>query len=93
MVISPPMRNEKSWGRRKRPTGPLVNLFTTMRDEALQYLREHSEGRQIQIASQVGLTRETIGRYIAGEYEPQDVYTIQELHNWAQRDRKGNGHG
>ena len=87
------MRNDKSWGKRKRPSGTLVNLFTSMRAEALQYLREHSGGRQIEIAEQVGLTRETIGRYIAGEYEPQDVYTVQELHNFAQRDRKVNGNG
>lgn len=85
------MRNEKSWRERKRPTGPLVSLFTKMRAEVLQYLREHSTGRQIQIAEQVGLTRETIGRYIAGEYEPQDVYTVQELANWKKADEKLNG--
>ena len=82
------MRNEKSWGKHKRPTGELVSLFLAMRSEAIEYLSKHSEGRQIQIAKQTGLTRETIGRYIARVYEPTDVYTIQELHNWMVRDRK-----
>jgi predicted transcriptional regulator len=85
------MRNEKSWRERKRPTGQLVSLFTSMRAQTLEYLREHSAGRQIQIADQVGLTRETIGRYISGEYEPQDVYTIQQLWNWKLADEKSNG--
>jgi predicted transcriptional regulator len=86
------MRTQKSWRNRKLPSGQLVALFNAMKKDVLEYLAEYSQGRHAKIAAEVGLTRETIGRYITGAYNPTDIYTIQELHNWMVKDRK-NGHG
>lgn len=85
------MRRNDSWGTRKKPTGPLVKLFNEMRAQVIDYLRQHSAGRQAEIAAAVGLRRERISAYIHQDKGLSDVHTIQDLHNWMLKDRKING--
>jgi hypothetical protein len=76
---------------RARIDPPPIDLLA-LRDEVLDYLSEHSVGRQGAIAKLVGLRRETICSYAQKRGALTDVATLQRLLDWMQTDKKQNGH-
>lgn len=70
----------------KRKNGRNPDSILDQRDEILAYLREHSRGRQGQIATEVGVRREAICYYANGR-ELNDVRVLARLQEWMRVDR------
>lgn len=68
-----------------RPPGKPAILIE--RDSIMGYLRQHSHGRQGRIAREVGVSRESLCRYVNGERELADVRVLGKLQQWMERDR------
>ena len=56
-------------------------------DETLDYLREHSHGRQGEIAAECGVSRGTLNRYLQHHMDVRSVYVLAKLYDWVERDR------
>lgn len=56
-------------------------------DETLAYLREHSHGRQGEIAAECGVSRGTLNRYLQSHMEVRSIYVLAKLYDWVERDR------